>query len=346
MKTLETRLQEVLDLHFDPKWGSEFWLQREKTLDFNPRTEIVSLHDIHRFGLTPTETLATESIQHFLPRRYHQELHRCINSETGGTTGPPKRTVFLEEEFHEAFVQPFLAAAELINFPRDLNWLYIGPSGPHVIGKGARRCAVEMGSVDPFTVDFDPRWVRKLASNPFAKNRYVEHVLDQVASVLDTQEIGVLFATPPILTALGQRMPQSQREVIRGIHLGGMTADTTFWEDLTTDYFPNAVAIAGYGNSLAGVCPQVGGRPRDLPDYFAHGNRLVLDIHEPDDKGVGGVMFHRLDHSCFLPNVVERDVAQLVPNDDVAINKGFHTTGIHDPHPPQSSKDAVQGGLY
>ena len=42
--------------------------------------------------------------------------------------------------------EPFVAAAARVHFPRELNWLFIGPSGPHIIGKAARACASAMGS--------------------------------------------------------------------------------------------------------------------------------------------------------------------------------------------------------
>lgn len=131
MKTIDERLREVIDVHFDPKWGSIFWLDRAESLGFDPRREIQTVSDLVRFGPTSTEPLATHSIEYMLPRKFHGRMNSCISCETGGTIGAPKRTVYLEEEFRDAFVEPFLNAAALMDFPRDLHWLYIGPSGPH-----------------------------------------------------------------------------------------------------------------------------------------------------------------------------------------------------------------------
>lgn len=142
---LDARLVEVVDLHFDPRWGAPYWLERAKTLGFDPRVAVRCIEDLARFGPMPTEELARRPVENFLPRKHHARLHECISSETGGTTGPPKRTLFLREEFDAAFVAPFLAAAALIGFPRNVHWLFIGPSGPHVIGKAARACATAMG---------------------------------------------------------------------------------------------------------------------------------------------------------------------------------------------------------
>ncbi len=52
---------------------------------------------------------------------------------------------------------PFLKVAAATGFPADAAWLWIGPSGPHIIGKAVRELARQTGGMDPFSVDFDPR---------------------------------------------------------------------------------------------------------------------------------------------------------------------------------------------
>ena len=339
----DARLQEILEEHFDARWGAPYWLRTLPNLSFDPLTDIKRVADLNRFGPMPVDHLTALPIQDFIPRHYHSRLHDFILSETSGTTGPPKRTAYLKDEFRLAFVEPFLAAAASLNFPQNRNWLYIGPSGPHAIGKAARECAVAMGSIDPFTVDFDPRWAQKLSVGSMARNRYLDHVMRQAESVLQTQDISVIFATPPVLAELGERLARAQREAIAGIHLGGVAADQAFWKSLTTDWFPHAVAMAGYGNSLAGMCPQLFHEPGEPPSYFPHGNRLFLDIDSPDQNGRGRVVFHRLDHSCFLPNVYERDEAEATGR---APTSGFQWFGIRDPRPPISAETTVKELLY
>lgn len=334
-------LRNVVADHFDPDGGSAFWLERAHTLDIEPRTAIRHVGDLACLGPMPLEELATRPVTDFIPRRYHHRLHTCITAETGGTTGPPKRTAFLQEEFEAAFVTPFLRAADACAFPRQRHWLFIGPSGPHVIGKAARACAVAMGSIDPFSVDFDPRWVRRLTPGSMARNRYVEHVLEQAEAILTTQDIGVLFATPPVLAALGERLPHSLRNNVAGIHLGGLPGDARFWQRLKTEWFPNAIAMSGYGNSLAGVCPQLDATPQGLPVYFSHGPRLVLFLTED-----GRVGFHRLDHTTFLPNVIERDLATPATLPPPFASFGFQSPGIADPRCMTQSEAPEPAGLY
>jgi len=339
------RLAEVVDLHFDPRWGAPFWLEVAGGLDFDPRRGVRELHDLDRLPPVPLEQLARRPVTHFLPRRYHAHRAGLVTSETGGTTGAPRRTVFLRDEFEEAFVEPFVRAALRVGFPVGLDWLYVGPGGPHVIGKAARACARALGSMDPFTVDFDPRWARRLPADSLARRRYLDHVLDQALAVLGSQEIGVLFATPPVLEALAGRMQVACRERIRGIHLGGMAVSPEFRARLA-EWFPRAVSLAGYGNSLAGMCPELApadGRP---PEYFPFGTRLVLGVEASEPGRRGRVFFRRIDRSCLLPRVLERDEAELVGPPGGAGEAGFTLPGVRDPRPPERLAATLGAGLY
>lgn len=335
------RLRAMLALHFDPRWGAPYWTARASTLPFNPRDATLGLEVLEAFGPMPLEELSRRPVEDFVPRRFHDTLHRFIAAETGGTTGTPRRTVYRDDEFHAAFVAPFVAAATAMQFPRRAHWLYVGPSGPHIVGKGARACAHALDSMDPFSIDFDPRWFRKLPVGSIARDRYLGHVLEQSMDILNSQSIGVIFTTPPVLRALGERMADAQRDAILGIHTGGIAAPPAFWRDISA-WYPNAVVLSGYGNSLAGVCPQVSWQPGELPTYFPHGSRLHFRIANPDASGRGTVVFSRLDESMFLPNVVERDEAGQVALPEG--RTGFAPWGLDDPRPP-ATLDAAQG-LY
>ncbi|MBI2424118.1 MAG: hypothetical protein HYV27_14905 [Candidatus Hydrogenedentes bacterium] len=338
------RLQAILEGHFDTRWGTPFWCAIRPELAFDPLKDIRCVEDLEQFPPFPTHELATRPVTDFIPRRLHGELHRCITSETGGTTGAPCRTVFLDHEFLEAFVTPFVEAARLTGFPRKVSWLFIGPSGPHIIGKAARACATALDAIDPFMVDFDPRWVRKLPPDSMGRSRYMDHIFAQADAVLRSQDIGVLFSTPPVLRALGARLDPATRERITGVHLGGMAADQDFWQRLGSEWFPNAVALSGYGNSLAGVSPQIRLDPAQPPEYFPHGSRLLFSTQP--ERGSGAIRLHRLDDSTFMPNVHERDEAELVDCPQAARAAGFQARGLRDPRPPASTVHAVQQGLY
>ncbi|HEX4679532.1 MAG TPA: hypothetical protein VH210_10075 [Gaiellaceae bacterium] len=87
-----------------------------------------------------------------------------------------------------------------------------------------RSQAAAMGGV-AFTIDLDPRWVRKLiaAGKADEANAYAEHLIDQAAFVLQTQDVSVLFSTPPLLERLARRddLVELVREKVQLIGWGG-----------------------------------------------------------------------------------------------------------------------------
>jgi len=238
-----------------------------------------------------------------------------------------------------------VAAARRANFPEKLSWLYLGPTGPHVIGRAARACARALGAPEPYCVDFDPRWAKKLPDASFARQRYVAHIEEQALQILNTQEVGVLFATPPVLESLGGKIHQARRLSIRGIHFGGMPVSDALRARLA-EIFPNAILLAGYGNTLFGVTPELEYQAGRGIDYFPHGQRLLYWVIQPEQQRApqdfatlvpygerGQVLAHRLDEFQFIPNMLERDSAIRVAPPTTSAADGFVLDGLRDPQP-------------
>lgn len=329
----------VLALHFDPEQGSPYWLERQRQLGIDVRQEIRSREEFHRLGPMDVGALRTRPVTDFVPRSLHRELARFLLSETGGTTGDPCRRVFSPQEFDNAFIGPWLKAVSEQGFPRQGRWLFVGPGGPHIIDRSARYMARSLGSLEPFTVDCDVRWIKRQTKGSLGFKLYMDHVLAQAMNIIDHQQIDTLFTTPPLLVALAGLMSAGQRERIRGIHTGGMHLDAQTAGALRTQ-FPQAVLLPGYGNSLFGVTFPVrwegGQRPgptfRPPPgleheDVFQVGDpALWLQLapipeseQTPQDLSHcvkpgqrGRVIVHRLDPSFLIVNLAERDTAIAV----------------------------------
>jgi hypothetical protein len=215
--------------------------------------------------------------------------------------------------------------------------------------------------MDPFSVDFDPRWAKKLAEGSLGRRRYLEHVTSQALEVLRREEVGVLFITPPALAALTEHLSDRQREAIHGIHYGGMSLTAETVNGFRVAY-PNAVHLAGYGNTLFGVVMEMTDTPRQNIDYFPLGERLEFhSIEWPSEEEatapawpprrvergqVGRVLFHRLDESCLLIGVVERDEAERIAPSEEARNLGGLADGLRNPRPPEPLAGRLQLGLY
>jgi hypothetical protein len=358
-KLVTDRLRRVVDLHFDPAGGSRYWLERARELGFDPRQRIRSLEDIALLGRMDERALASRPVEDFLPASIRQRRPDLVVAETGGTTGESKFAVFREDEFREAFVEPFVAAAARCGFPRGESWLFLGPTGPHIIGKAARACARALGSPDPFMVDFDPRWARALADGSFAKSRYLHHLEDQALRVVETQHVGVLFTTPPVLDGLSEKMSPAQRQRVRGIHFGGLPLSPELRARLV-ELFPHAVLLSGYGNTLLGMMPELDWDADAGIGYFAHGTRLVVTVVrcEPGEESAGTplrpagpgergrVLVHRLDETQFLANMLERDTAlELLPAPGWE-EAGFVLPGVREPLPVVTRSEKPKSGFY
>jgi hypothetical protein len=343
------RLYELLALHFHPERGSRYWLRRQEALGWDVRDRVRTFADLRLLGLTPAEDLRRFPVREFIPRGLHGQLPRFILGETAGTSGGPCTTVYRDDEFQAAFITPFLKAARATGFPRGEPWLWVGPSGPHIIGKAVRELARQTGSMDPFSVDFDPRWAKRLAGGSFARQRYLDHVTAQALDVLEREEVGVLFTTPPALAALLRRMSDRRREGIRGVHYGGLSLTARELNDFRAA-FPRAVHLAGYGNTLFGVVMEVADGPRQALDYFPLSDRVRFQVVGPDGEcgrgETGRVLFDRLDESCLLLGVLERDEAARVPPSAEALALGGRADGLRNPRPPAALDGRLQLGLY
>jgi hypothetical protein len=208
-------------------------------------------------------------------------------------------------------------------FPRGAQWLGVTPSGPHIVGRLFERSARSHGRFG-FTVDLDPRWVRKLiaAGRHAEADDYAEHVVDQVHLVLATQDVEVLTITPALLERLARRddLVALVNEKIRAIRWGGTQMDPDTAEIYRGEVFPDAVLYGHYGSTMVlGIAVQ---RPGDTGgecvfDPFAPYNTFgVVDpgTGRPVPFGSRGqVVMHHVSRSMLLPNNLERDLATRVP---------------------------------
>jgi hypothetical protein len=191
-------------------------------------------------------------------------------------------------------------------------------------GALARSLAAAVGGV-AFTIDMDPRWVKKLiaAGKADEANAYAEHLIDQAAFVLQTQDIGVLFSTPPLLERLARRddLVELVREKVQLIEWGGAHMDVDTRQLYRTEIFPGLTIAGGYGSTMV-----LGGAPErpDLTDedpciFDPPSPYITFSVVEPDTGHLvpygrrGQVVMNHVSKSFLLPNNLERDMATRMP---------------------------------
>ena len=200
---LDTHFCEMVRWHFSEETGTPFWLDWQKTIDWDPTNDVKSFADIVRFPHFDGELLRTEPHERFVPRAYLNRPYTIF--ETGGTTGMPKQRVGWDD--YKLDYEQFSASLSDASFPPGGNWLMVGPTGPRRLRLAIEHLANFRGSSCYF-VDLDPRWVKKLIkSKQFDQAKaYMTHVVDQAELILKHRKVTALFTTPKLLEELGDRM--------------------------------------------------------------------------------------------------------------------------------------------
>jgi len=90
-QALDAWVREVVAWHFDPATGSPFWLERAKTLSFDPRRDVKGYDDLGKFGPFQDEWLRGGPVRKWVPKGFAGQPVYVF--ETGGSTGVPKARV-------------------------------------------------------------------------------------------------------------------------------------------------------------------------------------------------------------------------------------------------------------
>ena len=317
-ETLDAWVREVIDWHFDPATGCPFWLDWAATAGWDPRLEVKGFGNLLKFGHFEDEKLRGGPVRRWVPKAYGERPIYVF--ETGGTTGIPKSRVAIDD--FRIDYELFSATLPDECFPKNSNWLMLGPSGPRRLRLAVEHLAQHRGGIS-FCVDLDPRWVIKLITKGWMDHlkAYQDHVIDQAITVLSAgHEIKCLFSTPKLIEALANRLEadgSSIKEVgITGIFAGG-TEFTPQWNRFAHEELLNGVYMTPtYGNTLMGLAAS----PPSGPDegykitYYAPQPRAVLQVVDPDDTDqlveygdTGRVMLTTLTKEFFVPRFLERD---------------------------------------
>lgn len=308
----------AMEWHFSPETGSPFWLRRAATLEFNPRLDVKSLADLALFPNVAPE-LRDVPARDLIPRGYGPRPQLVGVFESGGTTGAPKRVV-CPRDWMDRLLAWSDAGLDRHGFPRDRDWLGLVPTGPHIVGELFRRSATVRGGLG-FTVDLDPRWVKKMVASGRgeAADAYAEHLIDQAALVLRTQDIGVLTITPPLLERLAARdeLVDLVNEKVRAIRWGGTQLDADTRDLFRSEVFPGVTLYGHYGSTMIlGIAGERAGLPDGSPCVFdtfsPYVTFSVIDPGTGRPVGYGErgqVVMHHVSKALLLPSNLERDTA-------------------------------------
>ncbi len=318
----QRHLTEVMTWHFSPETGSPFWLDMRSHLDFNP---IKDIHTFKDLSLFPDVSLALRdvAIEDLQPKGLANASLTGI-FESGGTTGKAKR-VIAYDEWLSKLITWRLQGFKQLTHKQAKNTLAIIPRGPHIVGEINQRRARALGG-QCFTVDLDPRWVKKLiqAGDSEGVKAYSDHLLDQAEPIIATQSIAYLVATPPLLEAIARRpfLRQHLNQTLDMITWGGTQMDIDTLDYLKSTVFPDVTITASYGSTmiLSETKARINEDYQGAPIFDSFAPYVLLDVINPDsgvpvpDYKRGQVVMNHLSQYALLPNILERDTAVRIPS--------------------------------
>ncbi len=314
-------IEAAMRWHFSPQTGSRYWLERAKTLDFDPRRDVHTFADLKLFPNVVNE-MRDVRVEELIPKGYQSPAELFGVFESGGTTGAPKRVICTAD-----WLARWLAFGtrnmDTRGCPYGLNWLVLMPSGPHMAGNGAREQARARDGL-VFTIDMDPRWVKKCLAEGRAQDaeRYVEHLIKQAGSLLATQDIGVIVTTPPLLERLARHdeLVRLVNDKVRVIQWAGahMDADTRYL--FRTEVFPGVGLHGFYASTmvLGGAYERIDLTDDDPCVFDPFSPYLSFSVINPEtsvDVGYGErgqVVMNHISKGMLAPNNLERDTAVRV----------------------------------
>jgi phenylacetate-coenzyme A ligase PaaK-like adenylate-forming protein len=316
---LDAHVRETVQWHFNPETGCPFWLDYAGKLGWDPRKEIQVFEDLKKFPLFEDDWLRGGPVRRWLPRGLAGKP--LFVFETGGTTGVPKSRL-ASEDFRIDY-EMFSGTLPEKYFPRNSNWLMLGPSGPRRLRLAVEHLCQHRGGIC-FCVDLDPRWVIKLIKAGLTEemHRYKEHVIDQAVTVLTAgHNIKCMFTTPKLLEALAEELENrgsSIRETgITGIFAGGTEFTPQFTRFAVEELLGDGVYLTPtYGNTLMGLACSKPVGPQDgyKISYYGPQPRAVIEVVAFDDPNkiadygkTGRVRLTTLTRETFIPGFLERD---------------------------------------
>jgi len=315
-------IEAAMRWHFSPKTGSPFWLERAKKLDFDPVRDVHSVADLRLFP-NVVDDLRHVRIADLIPKGYGDQPALLGVFESGGVTGSPKRVVLLSDWMERWLAWSRRCAREHHRDP-GANQLLVAPTGPHLITCLTSEAVRRDGGV-AFTIDLDPRWVRKCINEGRSQeaDKYSEHIISQLAAVLRTQDVSVLTVTPPLLERLARQpeLVDLVRQKISAIIWGGTHMDADTRHIYKTEIFPGISLQGGYGSTtvLGGAFERPGLTDDDPCVFDPFSPYVTFSIVNPqsmDDVAYGErgqVVMNHVSKAMLLPNNFERDTAIRIP---------------------------------
>lgn len=331
---IDEYIQAVVELHFDPEYGTPYWIDRMDDLDFDPRSEINSVSDLTKFPPADEEALRDSQIRYITPQYY--DVTDIDISNSSGTTGQKKSMPYgrpVSEDMGKWYAYHVSQRS-----PIDEDWLAIGPYGlyEHHLVTAANTC----GQACHF-VGIESKFLKKqagvlqemtggiggfLRSLPDLKAGLkgmarLEATISAAEDIVTSQSfqhlasgVGIPQQLHPILEEKGPTDPGDVETIL----LSGGHVSKERRNELA-ELYPNAAIVPMYATSFTGAC--IDHWETEHVAYYPMAPAAFLDVVDENDQrvaegGRGRTAIHRVGADFFWPMQIERETARREPARD------------------------------
>jgi hypothetical protein len=344
---------EAVETVFDEEKGSPFWREiLEEELSFDPR-EVESAEEglqklEDELGFISSDTIRNTPLRRLTPESYDPGDGQEFAS--GGRTSSPKWIAYSDEVNDFFTEEKFVDELDEREVPEGSDWIYIGPSGPHLIGTMSE-AAKERGEMF-FDIDLDPRWVRKTRDEGMkdAGKAYQQHIKGQVQDIVSTQyeanDDWIMFSTPVLIEQMAETGQLEELDP-SAVMMAGTPIEPENLRYLDEQVLPDSEVMMLYGNTMAGG--SIGEIQEDgTVEYPSPEPVTLYEVRDPEnpeetvDYGEEGrLLLHRLTPEYFLPNFLEDDAVTRHESRD-----GYEWDWVGNPHIPEEEQEDIETGVY
>jgi len=330
---LNDHLTEIIEVHFDSREGTPYWLEKQKEIGLKVKKEIDSINDLYKLGFADENLLRERPTEYFVPKKvWKEERNKILHCESSGTTGSRKYIPW-HQDFSEYIIKWYNFNLDNYGVPLNENWIAAGPSG--LFEDHIKTVARSRGGF-PFYFGIDPKHAKEALESGRIED--FKHLFDEMSAISKREKIGVVVNVPPLSEILPNYVNMNNLNTILFGGVGFHGEPEEYKKGLKSyrkfkEIFKGKIIGGWYGNSFWGPAFHLPDRSDNL-NYYPPYPYTVFEVVNPNNPKEkvkygerGRVKFHRLTKEFFWPNALERDAANRISSREPFTWDGVQNVG-------------------
>ncbi|WP_456309587.1 hypothetical protein [Serratia proteamaculans] len=313
--------KELMQWHFSPETGTDFWLGVRENLNFDPCTSIKGFRDLHQLS-DISGGLHNVPVAQLIPRGIPKELpHRMY--EFDGKMGGKKHVIAYDEWMDMLITWRMSGYQHRPGRPAG-NTLATFHAGSMFLGEIYRKRAERLGG-QFFSIKSEPEKTgpERAEGDATIVSELDENVVKQAVNILASEHIRFLVTTPSLFRELLRRrdVVSEMKKSLAQVTLDGAEINLDELKSISRNIFPDCEFSASYGSSstlnVARSLLITADSEHIIYESFSPFityNVIDNDTLRPVNYGERGrVSVTHISPYAFFPHVVERETAIRLP---------------------------------